>query len=190
MYMSNIFSYFMQISHVSCIWPMAVHVLFILNTRHNRGYIFCPESFGYCKPRFIPTYVSICFEIEIGFLNLPQFMFQEVFRQGIVNLQESITMYSALLVNLMCISVKLSLKSPATALRVIWILAGNCLTMVTSISRHDFLSWHRPHTKNIKSMCNYVMTIAVNQFGSSICYNYQYKSYLFLYFSCNQTFEG
>ena len=27
-----------------------------------------------------------CFEIEIGFLNLPQLMFQVVFRQGIFNL--------------------------------------------------------------------------------------------------------
>ena len=53
---------------------------------------------------------------------------------------------------------------------VIWILAGNCLTMVTSISRHDLPSWHRPYTKNIKSFCNYVTSIDVNQFGSFICY--------------------
>ena len=52
----------------------------------------------------------------------------------------------------------------------IWILAGNCLTRVTSISRHDLLSWHRPHTKNIKSFCYYVTSIDVNQFGSFICY--------------------
>ena len=58
-------------------------------------------------------------------------------------------------------------KAQQAALRVIWILAGNWLTMVTSISRHDLLSWHRPHTKNIKSFCDYVMAIDVNQFEIS-----------------------
>ena len=53
---------------------------------------------------------------------------------------------------------------------VIWILAGNCLTIVTSFSRHELLSWHRAHTKNIKSFRNYVTSIDVNQFGSFICY--------------------
>ena len=86
-------------------------------------------------------------------------------------------MNSALLVNLTCISAKLSVKSPGrkaqlAAIGVIWISAGNWLTVVTSISRHDLLSWHRPHTKNVKSFCNYVMAIDVNQFGSFICYNY------------------
>ena len=59
MCVSNIYIYFMQISHVSCIWPSGCRYLCILNTRHNsiEG-IFCPGSFGYyCKPCFIPTYV-------------------------------------------------------------------------------------------------------------------------------------
>ena len=58
MYISNIYIYiviFMQIRHVSCILSSGCPSLFILNTRHNRWYIFCPGS--YCKPRFIPTYV-------------------------------------------------------------------------------------------------------------------------------------
>ena len=50
-----LYSYFMQISHVSCIWPSGCPCLFILNTKHNRRFIFCPGSFGYCKHRFIPT---------------------------------------------------------------------------------------------------------------------------------------
>ena len=58
MYMTNIYSCFTQISHVPCMWPSDCPCLFILNTRH-RGYIFCPGSFGYCKPRSIPTYVFI-----------------------------------------------------------------------------------------------------------------------------------
>ena len=49
-----LYSYFMQISHVSCIWPSGCPCLFILNTRHNRRFIFCPGSFCYCKHRFIP----------------------------------------------------------------------------------------------------------------------------------------
>ena len=49
----------MQISQVSRIWPSGYPGLFILNTRHNTGYIFCPGSFGYCKPSFIPIYVFI-----------------------------------------------------------------------------------------------------------------------------------
>ena len=178
MYMSNIYSYFMQISHVSCIWPSGCPCLFILNTRHNsiEGISFARDLLVTVNPVSSPLMFS-CFEIEIGFSNLPHLMFQVAFRQGIFNLQESITMNSALLVNLTCMSAKLSVKSPGwkaqlAAIGVIWISAGNWLTVVTSISRHDLLSWHRPHTKNIKSFCNYVMAIDVNQFWSFICYNH------------------
>ena len=61
---------------------VAVHVY---SYWHNRRYIFCPGSFGYCKHRFIPTQYVL--EIEICFLNLPQSMFQVVFGQEIFNLQ-------------------------------------------------------------------------------------------------------
>ena len=119
----------------------------------------------------------LCFEIEIGFLNLPQLMFQVVFKQGIFNLQQSITMNSTLWVNLMCLSAKISLKSP-TALRVIWILVGNCPTRVTSISRPDLLSWHRPHTSlealfaimvDINHICFCIFIHAIKQIKGELC---------------------
>ena len=54
-----LYSYFMQISHVSCIWLSGCPCLFILNTRHNsiEGISFARDLLvTACKPRFIPTY--------------------------------------------------------------------------------------------------------------------------------------
>ena len=171
-----LYSYFMQISHVSCIWPSGCPCLFILNTRHNsiECIYFFPGSLGYCKPRFIPTYVFMFWNRNLVFklttIDVPSGLQTRNFHSSVIHHHE----FS---LNLTCISAKLSVKSPGwtaqlAAIGVIWISAGNWLTVVTSISRHDLLSWHRPHTKNVKSFCNYVRAIDVNQFGSFICYNY------------------
>ena len=74
MYMSNIYSCFMQISHVSCIWPSGCSCLLILNTRHNsiEGISCARDILVTVNPVSSPLMFS-CFEIEIGFLNLPQF---------------------------------------------------------------------------------------------------------------------
>ena len=110
----------------------------------------------------------LCFEIEIWFLNLPQNVPSGLqarnFQSSVIHHHEfsligKLNVYTCIWQTLF--------EKPNW---VIWILAGHCLTMVTSISRHDLLSWHRPHTKNIKSFCNYVTSIDVNQFGSFICY--------------------
>ena len=143
-------------------------------THKHRGYIFCPGSLGYCKPRFIPTYVFMFWNRNLVFklttIDVPSGLQTK-------NFQSSVIHHHEFSLNLTCRSAKLSVKSPGwkvqlAAIGVIWISAGNWLTVVTSISRHDLLSWHRPHTKNVKSFCNYVMAIDVNQFGSFICYNY------------------
>ena len=173
MYMSNIYIHFMQISHVSCIWPNRRPCLFILKTRHNsiEGISFARDLLVTVNTASSPLMFS-CFEIEIGFLNLPQLMFQMVFRQR--NFQSSVIHHHEFsLIGKFNVYICETL-SPTTvaAVGVIWILAGNWLTMVTSISRSVSLSWHRPHTKNVKSFCNYVMAIDVNQFGSFICYSY------------------
>ena len=175
----------MQISHVSCIWPSGCPCLFILNTRHNsiEGISFARDLLVTVNPVSSPLMFS-CFEIEMVFklttIDVPSGLQTR-------NFQSSVIHHHEFSLNLTCVSAKLSVKSPGwkaqlAAIRVIWISAGNWLTVVTSISRHDLLSWHRPHTKNVKSFCNYVMAIDVNQFGSFICYNYYYKSHLFLYF--------
>ena len=64
-----LYSCFMQISHVSCIWPSGCPCLFILNTRHNsiEGISFFPGSLGYCKPRFIPTNVFMFWNRNLVF---------------------------------------------------------------------------------------------------------------------------
>ena len=143
-------------------------------TQYHRGYIFCPGSLGYCKPRFIPTYVFMFWNRNLVFklttIDVPSGLQTR-------NFQSSVIHHNEFSLNLTCISAKLSVKSPGwkaqlAAIGVIWISVGNWPTVVTSISRHDLLSWHRPHTKNVKSFCNYVMAIDVNQFGSFICYNY------------------
>ena len=143
-------------------------------TQQHRGYIFCPGSLGYCKPRFIPTYVFMFWNGNLVFklttIDVPSGLQTRNFQSPVIHHHE----FS---LNLTCISAKLSVKSPGwkaqlAAIGVIWISAGNWLTVVTSISRHNLLSWHRPHTKIVKSFCNYVMAIDVNQFGSFICYNY------------------
>ena len=143
MYMSNIYIHFMQISHVSCIWPIGCPCLFILNTRHNsiEGISFARDLLVTVNPVSSPVMFS-CFEIEIGFLNLPQLMFQVVFRHEF-SLIGKFNVY-------ICETL-----SPTTvvAVGVIWILAGNWLTMVTSISRYVLLSWHRPHTKKSNHWC-------------------------------------
>ena len=119
MHMSNIYSYFMQISHVSCIWPSGCRCLFILSTRHNRGYIFCPRSFGYCKPRFIPNYVFMFWNrnwvFKLTTIDVPSGLQTRNSQSSVI-----ITMNSALLVNLMCISAKLSLKSPTAPGKCTW----------------------------------------------------------------------
>ena len=137
--------------------------------RHNRSYIFCPGSFGYCKHRFIPTqYVFMFWNRNLVFklttIDVPSGLQARNFPSSVIHHHEfsligKFNVYT-------CIRETLFEKPNW----VIWILAGNCLTMVTSISGHDLLSWHRPHTKNIKSFCNYVTSIDVNQFGSFICY--------------------
>ena len=164
-----LYSYFMQISHVSCIWPSGCPYLFVLNTRHNRRNIFCPFFFGYCKHRFIPTqYVFMFWNRNLVFklttIDVPSGLRARNFQSSVIHHHEfsligKFNVYTCIWETLF--------EKPNW---VIWILAGNCLTMVTSISRHDLLSWHRPHTKNIKSFCNYVTSIDVNQFGSFICY--------------------
>ena len=163
-----LYSYFMQISHVSCIWPSGCPCLSILNTRHNRRYIFCLGSFGYCKHRFIPTqYVFMFWNRSLVFkltIDVPSGLQTRNFQSLVIHHQEfsligKFNVYTCIWETLF--------EKPNW---LIWILAGNCLTMVTSISRHDLLSWHRPHTKNIKSFCNYVTSIDDNQFGTFICY--------------------
>ena len=156
-------------SHVSCIWPSGCPCLFIWNTRHNRRYIFCPRSFGYCKYRFIPTqYVFMFWNRNLVFklttIDVPGGLQTRNFQSSVIHHHEfsligKFNVYTSIWETL--------LEKPNW---VIWILTGNCLTMVTSISRHDLLSWHRPHTKNIKSFCYYVTSIDVNQFESFICY--------------------
>ena len=155
----------MQISHVSCIWPSGCPCLFILSTRHNRGYIFCLVSFGYCKPRFIPNYVFMFWNrnwvFKLTTIDVPSGLQTRNSQSSVIHHHEfsPIGKFKVYICETL-------LEKP------IWILAGNCPTRMTSISRHGLLSWHRPHTKNIKSFSNYVMAIDVNQFGCFILYNY------------------
>ena len=155
----------MQISHVTCIWPSGCSCLFIFKTRHNsrEGISFARDLLVTVNLVSSPLMFS-CFEIEIGFLNLPNGLQTS-------NLQSSVIHHHEFSLSGK-FNVYIYEKAQLAAIGVIWILAGNWLTMVTSISRHDLLSWHRPHNKNVKSFSNYVMAIDVNQFGGFIYNNY------------------
>ena len=140
-------------------------------TQWHRGYIFCPGSFGYCQPRFIPTYIFMFWNrnwvFKLTTIDVPSGLQTRNFQSSVIHHHE----FSLIGKFNVYICETLS-PTTVAAVGVIWILAGNWLTMVTSISRHVLLSWHRPHTKKVKSFCNYVMPIDVNQFGSFICYCY------------------
>ena len=66
-----LYNYFMQISHVSCLWPSGCPCLFILNIRHNsiECISFARDLLVTVNPVSSPLMFS-CFEIEIGFLKL------------------------------------------------------------------------------------------------------------------------
>ena len=106
-----LYSYFMQISHVSCIWPSG----------------FCPGSLGYCKPRFIPTYVFMFWNRNLVFklttIDVPSGLQTR-------NFQSSVIHHHEFSLNLTYISANLSVKSPGwkaqlAAIGVIWISAGS-----------------------------------------------------------------
>ena len=126
MYMSNIYSYFMQISHVSCIWPSGCPCLFILSTRHNKGYIFCLGSFGYCKPRFIPNYVFMFWNrnwvFKLTTIDVPSGLQTRNSQSSVIHHHEfsPIGKFKVYICETL-------LENP------IWILAGNCPTRMTSI---------------------------------------------------------
>ena len=113
MYMSNIYSYFMQISHVSCIWPSGCPCLFILNTRHNsiEGISFARDLLVTVNPVSSPLMFSWNWVFQLTTIEVPSDLQTRNFQFSVI---QSITMSSVLLVNLMCISAKLSVKSPTS----------------------------------------------------------------------------
>ena len=130
-----LYSYFMQISHVSCIWPSGCPCLFILNTRHNsiEGISFARDLLVTVNPRFIPTYVFMFWNRNLVFklttIDVPGGLQTR-------NFQSSVIHHHEFNLNLTCISAKLSVKSPGwkaqlAAIGAIWISAGNWLTVVT-----------------------------------------------------------
>ena len=111
--MHNIYSYFMQISHVSCIWPSGCPCLFILNTRHNsiEGISFARDLLVTVNPVSSPLMFSWNWVFKLTTIEVPSDLQTRNFQFSVI---QSITMSSALLVNLMCISAKLSVKSPTS----------------------------------------------------------------------------
>ena len=146
---------------------VAVHVYLYWTQDTIEGISFARDLFGYRKHRFIPThYVFMFWNRNLVFkfttIDVPSGLHAKNFQSSVIHHHEfslfgKFNVYTCIWETLF--------EKPNWA---IWILAGNCLTMVTSISRHDLLP--RPHTKNIKSFCNYVTSIDVNQFGSFISY--------------------
>ena len=123
-----LYSYFMQISHVSCIWPSGCPWLFILNTRHNsiEGISFARDLLVTVNPVSSPLNVFMFWNrnfFKLTTIDVPSGLQTR-------NFQSSVIHHHEFSLNLTCISAKLSVKSPGwkaqlAAIGVIWISAGN-----------------------------------------------------------------